>query len=88
MILLNRTGRIPAAYHHSISRPERTFALLAGLGVRSSNTGQETSFITFSAIDPKTSGCQPVSPCVEITTISAFSRSTVSRMALATSSPT
>ena len=64
VILLNRTARIPAFYHHSISRPERTLALLAGLGVRSSNTGQETSFITFSAIDPKNSGCHPVSPLV------------------------
>ncbi len=58
----------PCDYHHSISRGDITLALLFGFGVRSSRTGHEASFITFSVIDPKTEGYQPERPCVEITT--------------------
>jgi len=55
-------------YHHSIRRLDVTFALLFGLGVRSSRTGQGASLTTFSAIDPNTDGYHPDLPCVEITT--------------------
>ena len=67
-------------YHQSVECPAGVFPLASGLAERRSRRGHCTSFTTFSAIDPKTSGCQPEMPCVEITTMSICSRSTTSMM--------
>src|ERR1039458_200470 len=75
-------------YHHSMERPDRLFTLVSGLAERRSRSGHCTSFTTFSAIDPKTSGCQPEIPCVDITTMSICSRSTTSMMFPTMSFPT
>src|ERR1035441_1754276 len=75
-------------YHHSMERPDRLLTLVSGLAERRSRSGHCTSLTTFSAIEPKTSGCHPDMPCVEITTMSICSRSTTSMMFPAMSFPT
>ena len=62
-----------AHYHHCVEIPEGLFMSDSGLAVRRSKSGHCTSFTTFSAIEPKISGCQPEMPCVEITTMSICS---------------
>src|SRR5664280_2570665 len=75
-------------YHHSEARPDGFFAPLSGLAERSSKSGHCTSLMTFSAIEPKISGCQPEMPCVEITTMSICSRSMTCIILPTTSFPT
>jgi hypothetical protein len=58
-------------YHHVAARLDAFFA--TGLFERRSKSGHCTSLTTFSAIDPKTSGCQPEMPWVEMMTMSITS---------------
>src|ERR1035438_4030250 len=49
-------------YHHSIARCEWLFECVSGLTEWRSRSGHCTSLTTFSAIEPKTRGCQPEMP--------------------------
>src|ERR1035437_1453757 len=77
-----------SCYHYSIERFEDVFRSGLGFAERRSNSGHCASLTTFSAIEPKISGCQPEIPCVEITTMSICSRSATSIMLPAISLPT
>jgi len=59
---VQRNGVLRLFYHQSVDCPAGIFPLASGLVERRSRRGHCTSFTTFSAIDPKTSGCQPEIP--------------------------
>ena len=65
-------------YYHLVERLDAAFA--PGLAERRSKSGHCASLTTFSAIDPKTNGCQPEMPWVEMMTMSICPLSTTSMM--------
>jgi hypothetical protein len=70
-----------------MERCDPVLTLVSGLSERRSKSGHWASLTIYSAIEPNTSGCQPVMPWVEITIMSIFSRSSTSMMVPATSLP-